>query len=77
MVRSWFEAGRGPASPCSFAASKLDVRPNFSSLQVRDQLRTSFEPHSVMEFGFNEQRHVENTAHVQNGPRHDVGDDCT
>jgi len=35
------EFGRGPASSCSFAASKLDDRPNFSSLQVCDQLRTS------------------------------------
>ena len=31
---------------------KLHDRPNFSSLQVCDQLRTSFEPDSVMEFGF-------------------------
>jgi len=30
---------------------KLHDRPNFSSLQVCDQLRTSFEPDSVMEFG--------------------------
>jgi len=54
---SWFEAGsklimefgREPASSCQFAASKLDDRPNFSS----NQLRTSFEPASVMEFDFN------------------------
>ena len=61
LVRSWFEgfepdsvmeSGRGPASSCWFAASKIDDRPNFSSLQVCDQLRTSFEPAGVMEFGF-------------------------
>jgi len=44
------EFGREPDSSCSFAASKLDDRPKFSS----NQLRTSFEPASVMEFGFNE-----------------------
>ena len=55
---SWFEPdsvmefGRGPASSCYFAASKLDDRPDFSSLEVCDQLRTSFGPDSVMEFGF-------------------------
>ena len=53
LVADRFEAGRGPASSCLFAASKLDDSPNFSSLQVCDQLRTSFEPDSVMEFSFN------------------------
>jgi len=43
------EFGREPASSCYFAAGKLDDRSNFSS----NQLRTSFEPASVMEFGFN------------------------
>ena len=44
---SWFEPdsvmefGRGPASSCYFAASKLDDRPDFSSLEVCDQLRTT------------------------------------
>ena len=40
--------GSEPASSCSFAASKLDDRPDFSW----NQLRTSSEPASVMEFGF-------------------------
>ena len=44
LVAEMFEASRGPASSCEFAASKLDDRPNFSSLQVCDQLRTTFEP---------------------------------
>ena len=45
---SVMEFGREPASSCSFAASKLDDRPNFSS----NQLRTSSEPAAVMAFGF-------------------------
>ena len=62
MVADKFEAGRQPASNqiawefgrelaslCQFAASKLDDKPNFRWLQ----LRISFEPASVMEFGFN------------------------
>ena len=61
LVRSWFEAGRAPVADLLARASslvlvrcysKLDDKPNFSSLQVCDQLRTSFEPDSVMEFGF-------------------------
>ena len=67
LVRSWFETGRRqvrswsqtcrrPASSCQFAASKVDDRPNFSSLQFYDQLRTSFEPDSVMEFRLGEQK---------------------
>jgi len=54
LVADRFDAGRGPASSCHFAVSKLDDRPNFSSLQVCDQLRTSLEPDSVMEFGLNQ-----------------------
>ena len=51
LVRSWSRTCRIPVSSCQFAASKLCDMPNFSSLQVCDQLRTSFEPDSVMEFG--------------------------
>jgi len=51
LVADRFEAGRGRAGWCYFAASKLDDRPNFSSLQVCDQLRTCLRPDSVMEFG--------------------------
>ena len=53
-ARSWSQTGSKPdsiTSSCQFAASKLDARPNFSSLQVCDQLRASFEPDSVMEYG--------------------------
>ena len=51
QVLSWLRTCRRPASSCWFAASKLDDRPNFSSLQACDQLRTSFEPDSVMVLG--------------------------
>jgi len=52
LVADTPEAGRRPASSCSLAASELDDRPNSSSLQVRDQLRTCLRPDSVMDFGF-------------------------
>jgi len=48
------EFGREPASSCWFAASKLDDRPNLSS----NQLGTSFEAASVMEFGFKQLGHL-------------------
>ena len=54
----WFDAGsklvvRSWSRTCKLVLvrCKPDDRPNFSSLQVCDQLRTSFEPDSVMEFG--------------------------
>jgi len=40
-------------SSLELATSELDDRPNSSSLQVCDQLRTCLRPDSVMEFGFN------------------------
>jgi len=46
LVADRSEASRRPASSC------LDDRPNFSSLQVCDQLRTRLLADSVMEFGF-------------------------
>ena len=45
LVADRFEASRRPA-----ARARYD-RPNFCSLQVCDQLRTSLRPDSVMEFG--------------------------
>ena len=52
QVRGWSQTCRRPASSCSLAASELDDKPNSSSLQVCDQLRTCLRPDSVMEFGF-------------------------
>jgi len=56
LVRSWSRPCSGPASSCKFAASKLDDRPNFSSLQVCHQLRTCLRPDSVVEFDFYRKR---------------------
>jgi len=53
LVADRSEAGRRRASSCSLAANELDDRPNSSSLQVCDQLRTCLRSDSVMEFGFN------------------------
>ena len=44
LVADRSEAGRRPASSCQFAASELDDRPNSSSLQVCDRLRTCLRP---------------------------------
>jgi len=52
LVADRSEAGRRPDSSCWLAARELDDRPNSSSLQVCDQLRTCLRPDSVMEFGF-------------------------
>jgi len=44
LVADKSDARRRPASSCELAASELDDRPNFSSLQVCDQLRTCLQP---------------------------------
>ena len=50
LVADRSEAGRRPVA--DLAASELHDRPNSSSLQVCDQLRTCLQPDSVIEFGF-------------------------
>jgi len=52
LVRSWFEAGRRPASNLSATSFEPDSVMEFSFEPVCDQLQTSFKPASVMEFGF-------------------------
>jgi len=49
----WSQTGpRLVADLLARASSELDDKPNSSSLQVCDQLRTCLRPDSVMEFGF-------------------------
>ena len=48
----WSQTGPRLVADLLARASELDDRPNSSSLQDCDQLRTCLRPDSVMQFGF-------------------------